>query len=157
MAEDGKTYQPGWGEKKRHHHHHHHHSSGSTEKNRGYGGAIRMKDKQAYYGIMCVIICAAIYGLFRLGQVIAKEVKAMPLDDPTTERKVDELRIHKAEEEDALLVSDSLAQAQNLDSIRKKVQIETRPVYRPPRRENEWYITMREWKEMWQELKDWRK
>lgn len=157
MAEDGKTYQPGWGEKKRHHHHHHHHSSGSTEKNRGYGGAIRMKDKQAYYGIMCVIICAAIYGLFRLGQVIVKEVKAMPLDDPTTERKVDELRIHKAEEEDALLVSDSLAQAQNLDSIRKKVQIETRPVYRPPRRENEWYITMREWKEMWQELKDWRK
>ena len=116
-----------------------------------------MKDKQAYYGIMCVIICAAIYGLFRLGQVIVKEVKAMPLDDPTTERKVDELRIHKAEEEDALLVSDSLAQAQNLDSIRKKVQIETRPVYRPPRRENEWYITMREWKEMWQELKDWRK
>jgi hypothetical protein len=85
------------------------------------------------------------------------EIKAMPNDDPAMERTVDELRIHKADEQDALLYSDSLTQAYHLDSLKRNVQIETRPVYRPPRRENTWYITQREWKEIWKTFKIWKK
>ena len=81
----------------------------------------------------------------------------MPNDDPATEMEVDVLRIHKVDEQDALLYSDSLAQTYNLDSLKRNVQIETRPVYRPPRRENEWYITRREWKEIWKTFKIWKR
>ena len=81
----------------------------------------------------------------------------MPHDDPATEMKVDELRIHKVDEQDALLYGDSLAQVYQFDSSTiKKVQIETRSVYRPPRRENEWYITKREWKDIWHNVQRWR-
>lgn len=119
------------------------------------GGALRMKDKQAYYGLMCVLGLVAVYALFLLGRLIVEELRAMPMDDPSTERAVDELRIHKVEEHDALLYSDSLAQAYNIDSI-KHVQIETRPVYRPPKRENVWYITQREWKDIWRNMQRWK-
>ena len=114
-----------------------------------------MKDKQAYYGLMCVLGLVAVYALFLLGRLIVEELRAMPMDDPSTERAVDELRIHKVEEHDALLYSDSLAQAYNIDSI-KHVQIETRPVYRPPKRENVWYITQREWKDIWRNMQRWK-
>ena len=154
MAESEKTYQPHWGEK-RSHHHHHYRESRSTQRNRGMGGALRMKDKQAYYGLMCVLGLVAVYALFLLGRLIVEELRAMPMDDPSTERAVDELRIHKVEEHDALLYSDSLAQAYNIDSI-KHVQIETRPVYRPPKRENVWYITQREWKDIWRNMQRWK-
>lgn len=153
MAEDGKTYQPGWGEKKHHHHHHHVHPS---EKNRGFGGALRMKDKQAYYGLMAILIALVLVGIFFLVRLIVKEVRAMPMDDPNTEMKVDELRIHKVEEQEALQAADSLAQAYQLDSVRH-VQVETTPVYRPPKREDTWYITQREWKDLWKKWKIWKK
>lgn len=155
MAEE-RTYQPGWDEakhKKRHHHHH----VGPNERNRGLGGALRMRDKQAYYGMVVVLVMGILIGLFFLVRFVVEEIKAMPNDDPTTEMAVDELRIHKAEEQDALLYSDSLTQAYNLDSLKRKVQIETRPVYRPPRRENTWYITQREWKDIWNTFKIWKK
>jgi len=93
------------------------------------------------------------YGTYRLVKMFVDELRAMPNDDPTTEMKVDELRINKADEQDALLLGDSLAQAYNVDSMRKNVQIETRPVYRPPRREDKWYITQREWKRIWADYK----
>lgn len=155
MAEE-HTYQPGWDEakhKKRHHHHH----VGPNERNRGLGGALRMRDKQAYYGMVVVLVMGILIGLFFLVRFVVEEIKAMPNDDPTTEMAVDELRIHKADEQDALLYSDSLTQAYNLDSLKRKVQIETRPVYRPPRRENTWYITQREWKDIWNTFKIWKK
>lgn len=155
MAEE-HTYQPGWDEakhKKRHHHHH----VGPNERNRGLGGALRMRDKQAYYGMVVVLVMGIFIGLFFLVRFVVEEIKAMPNDDPATEMAVDELRIHKAEEQDALLYSDSLTQAYNLDSLKRKVQIETRPVYRPPRRENTWYITQREWKDIWKTFKIWKK
>ncbi len=155
MAEE-HTYQPGWDEakhKKRHHHHH----VGPNERNRGLGGALRMRDKQAYYGMVVVLVMGILIGLFFLVRFVVEEIKAMPNDDPTTEMAVDELRIHKADEQEALLYSDSLTQAYNLDSLKRKVQIETRPVYRPPRRENTWYITQREWKDIWNTFKIWKK
>jgi len=151
VSDEPKTYQPKWGEKKHHHHHHHH--QGATDNNRGLGGALRMRDKQAYYGLMCIIIVVLGFGAYKLIRMFTDELRAMPHDDPATEMKVDELRIHKADEKDALLASDSLAQAYNLDSIKKNVQIETRPVYRPPKRENKWYITQREWKKIWEDYK----
>lgn len=155
MAEE-HTYQPGWDEakhKKRHHHHH----VGPNERNRGLGGALRMRDKQAYYGMVVVLVMGILIGLFFLVRFVVEEIKAMPNDDPATEMAVDELRIHKADEQEALLYSDSLTQAYNLDSLKHKVQIETRPVYRPPRRENTWYITQREWKDIWNTFKIWKK
>ncbi|MBQ3716826.1 MAG: hypothetical protein II901_00350 [Paludibacteraceae bacterium] len=155
MAESNGTYQPGWGEKKKHHHHHY--ESRSKERNRGLGGALRMKDKQVYYGVMAALIGVALFGLFKLGQLVVSEIKAMPMDNPETEMTVDELRIHKAEEQDAMLYADSLAQMYNIDSIRHHVQIETTPVYRPPRKNDEWYITRREWKDIWEKWKIWKK
>lgn len=157
MADDLKTYQPGWEEAKRKKHHHHHHDDSSSRRNRGLGGALRMIDKQAYYGLMCILIVVALWGFVKLVKAFSAEIKAMPNDDPTTEMAVDELRIHKVDEQDALLLGDSLAQAYNLDSIRRHVQIETVPVYRPPRLNNEWYITQREWKAIWLDFKIWRK
>lgn len=151
MADDVKTYQPGWGEKKRHHHHHHH--SYDAEQNRGLGGALRMKDKQAYYGLMFVLIVVLLFGAYMLLMLFVNEWRAMPKDDPTTEMSVDELRIHKVAQQDALLVGDSLAQAYNVDSLKHTVQIETVPVYRPPRREDKWYITIKEWKEIYNDIK----
>ncbi len=156
MAESNGTYQPGWGDKK-HHHHHHYHDSRADERNKGLGGALRMKDKQVYYGVMTALICVALFGIFKLGQLIVREIKALPMDTPETEMTVDELRIHKAEEQDAILYADSLAQAYNIDSMRRNVQIETTPVYRPPRKNDEWYITRREWKDIWKKWKIWKK
>ena len=152
MSEE-KSYQPGWGEKKHHHHHHH---VGPNEKNRGLGGALRMKDKQAYYGLMSVIVVVLCFGAYKLIRMFAHELRAMPNDDPTTEMTVDELRIHKVAEQDAVLMGDSLAEEYNVDSLKHTVQIETRPVYRPPKREDKWYITQSEWKKIWRSYKTWR-
>lgn len=151
MSEE-KTYQPHWGEKKHHHHHHHYHNQDDKYTN-GWGGWLKMRDKQAYYGLMFIVIVGLCVGAFYLVKLFVDEIRSMPLDDPSTELNVDELRIHKVEEQDALLYSDSLLQANNLDSIRRTVQIRTTPVYRPPRRENKWYITQREWKAIWKDYK----
>ena len=152
MAEE-KTYQQGWGE----HHHHHHHYSGPNEKNRRLGGSLRMRDKQAYFGLMLIIIAGLAFVGYKLFDMVATEIREMPKDDPTTEIDVDVLRIRKADEQDAKLLGDSLAQQYNLDSMKRQVQIETRPVYRPPRRENTWYITEREWKSIFKNYSIWKR
>lgn len=153
MSEE-HTYQQGWGE---HHHHDHHHYTGPNEKNRRPGGSLRMRDKQAYYGLMFIIIVSLAFGGYKLFQMIATEIREMPKDDPTTEMDVDVLRIRKADEQDAKLYADSLAQQYNLDSMQRQVQIETRPVYRPPRKENTWYITEREWKSIFKNYRIWKR
>ena len=159
MSETRNTYQPGWGEnQKKHHHHHHHHYQGEKENNRRWGGALRMRDKQAYYGLIAVCVIVALVGLYSLLTLIIREVKAMPMDDPKSELAVDELRIHKVAEQDALIAGDSLAQAMEMDSAMiRRVQIETRPVYRQPRKNTEWYITRREWRDIFENMKRWRK
>ena len=87
----------------------------------------------------------------------AAAIREIPKDDPTTEIDVDILRIRKADEQDAKLYADSLAQQYNLDSMKRQVQIETRPVYRPPRKENTWYITEREWKSIFKNYRIWKR
>ncbi len=153
MSEE-KIYQPGWGEKK--HHHHHHHSRNAGNHTNTWGGWLKSRDKQAYYGLMLVVVAVLAFGTYKLVMLFVHELRAMPNDDPTTEMTVDELRIHKADEQDAILMGDSLAQAYNVDSMKHQVQIETRPVYRPPRREDKWYITQREWKKIWESYRIWR-
>ena len=151
MDDSPKSYQPGWGEKKKHHHHHHH---GPDENNRGWGGALRMKDKQAYYGLMFVIIVALGFGAYKLIGMFVAEFRAMPNDDPTTEMNVNELDIRRVEKQEALMVSDSIAKTYQFDSTTiKKVQTESHHVYRPPRKEDKWYITQREWKKIWADYK----
>ena len=140
MAEEGKTFQPGWGEPKKHHHHHHHHSS--NRYTNSWGGWVKLRDRQAYYGLILVVVLVVGVCTYKLVMLFVNEWRAMPHDDPTTEMKVDELRIHKVDEQDALLYGDSLAQVYQVDSSTiRHVQIETRPVYRPPRKKTEWYIT----------------
>lgn len=116
-----------------------------------------MRDKQAYYGLLVVIIAVLGFGAYKLIRLAASELRAMPNDDPDMEMNVDELRIHKAEEQDAILMGDSLSQQYNLDSIKRKVQIDTRPVYRPPRKNDEWYITKKEWKSIFKNYRIWRR
>ena len=117
-----------------------------------------MRDKQAYYGLIAVCVIVALVGLYSLLTLIIREVKAMPMDDPKSELAVDELRIHKVAEQDALIAGDSLAQAMEMDSAMiRRVQIETRPVYRQPRKNTEWYITRREWRDIFENMKRWRK
>lgn len=164
MSETPNTYQPGWGEQKakseeqRGKHHHYHYYQGEKENNRRWGGALRMRDKQAYYGLIAVCVIVALVGLYSLLTLIIREVKAMPMDDPKSELAVDELRIHKVAEQDALIAGDSLAQAMEMDSAMiRRVQIETRPVYRQPRKNTEWYITRREWRDIFENMKRWRK
>ena len=116
-----------------------------------------MIDKQAYYGLIVVVVAVLGYGAYKLIDLAASELRAMPNDDPDMEMNVDELRIHKAEEQDAILMGDSLSQQYNLDSIKRKVQIDTRPVYRPPRKNDEWYITKKEWKSIFKNYRIWRR
>lgn len=116
-----------------------------------------MRDKQAYYGLMVVIIAVLGFGAYKVIRLAASELRAMPNDDPDMEMSVDELRIHKAEEQDALIMGDSLSQQYNLDSIKRKVQIDTRPVYRPPKKNDEWYITKKEWKSIIKNYRIWRR
>ena len=116
-----------------------------------------MRDKQAYYGLMVVIIAVLGFGAYKVIRLAVHELRAMPNDDPDMEMSVDELRIHKAEEQDAILMGDSLSQQYNLDSIKRKVQIDTRPVYRPPRKNDEWYITKKEWKSIFKNYRIWRR
>ena len=130
---------------------------GDSSRNRGLGGALRMRDKQAYYGLLVVIIAVLGFGAYKLIRLAASELRAMPNDDPDMEMSVDELRIHKVEEQDAILMGDSLSQQYNLDSIKRKVQIDTRPVYRPPRKNDEWYITKKEWKSIFKNYRIWRR
>ena len=130
---------------------------GERNRNRGLGGALRMRDKQAYYGLLVVIIAVLGFGAYKLIRLAASELRAMPNDDPDMEMNVDELRIHKVEEQDAILMGDSLSQQYNLDSIKRKVQIDTRPVYRPPRKNDEWYITKKEWKSIFKNYRIWRR
>ena len=154
MSDTPSTYQPGWGDPNKKHHHHHHRSS--SRHTNSWGGWMKTRDKQAYFGFVLVLVLALAFGSYKLVMMFVNEWRAMPHDDPATELNVDELRIHKAEEQDALLLADSLTQTANLDSLRHNVQIETRPVYRPPRREDKWYITEREWKDIWRNIKRWR-
>ena len=52
------------------------------------------------------------------------------------------------------MVSDSIAKTYQFDSTTiKKVQTESHHVYRPPRKEDKWYITQREWKKIWADYK----
>ena len=115
---------------------------------------MKLHDIQAYYGLMLIVVGVLGFGAYKLVMLVVDEWRAMPHDDPSTEMNVDELRIRKVEEQDALVYGDSIAQQLNLDSIRHKVQIDTRAPYRPPRREETWYITKREWKDI---LKTWKR
>lgn len=155
------TYQPKWEEHKereqrKHHHHHHHHRTDDKYTNT-WGGWMKMKDKQAYYGLMLIVIAVLAFGAYKLVMLFVHEFRSMPMDDPKTEMKVDELDIRRVEKNDALMVSDSIAQSYQLDSSSiRRVQTESHHVYRPPRRENEWYITQREWKDIWRNMKRWK-
>lgn len=163
MAEEESTYQPKWEkhkehDKKKHDHHHHrvqqHYDDRYTN---GWGGAMKMHDKQAYYGLIFVVIAVLAFGAYKLTMLFLDEWRAMPHDDPKTEMNVDELDIRKVEKQDALLASDSIAKTYQFDSSTiHRVQTESHHVYRPPRKNKEWYITEREWQDIFKNMKRWK-
>lgn len=152
MAREEHTYQPGWGEKKHHHHHHHYEPN---HKNRGMGGALRMRDKQAYVGLMLVIIGALAFGGYKLADLFAEEIRQMPKDNPSKEMKVDALGIRMVDEAEALREGDSIARELQLDTVRKTVLAEKHNVYRPPRKNTDWYINGNEWRSLKRSYKIW--
>ena len=162
MSEE-KTYQPKWDEHKDRKHHHHHHGEGSFRTGKdsrftnSWGGAMKLRDKQAYYGLMFALIATAGVGAYMLIMLFVNEWRAMPHDDPTTEMNVDELDIRKVEKQDALLTSDSIAQIYQFDSSTiHRVQTESHHVYRPPRKNKEWYLTEREWLDIKKNFRRWK-
>jgi len=119
---------------------------------------MKHKDKQAYYGLMLIVVAVLAVGAYKLVMMFVNEWRAMPHDDPATEMNVDALRIRRVEEHDALLAGDSVAQSYQFDSsMIRRVQIDPMHVYRPPRKHDEWYITQREWKDIWENMKRWKK
>lgn len=138
-----------------HHHHHYHSDSRSYNRNNSWGGALRMKDKQAYYGLMVLIVAVLGFGVYMLVKMFVNELHEMPNGDPTQEFKVDELGIRKADEADALMLGDSLAHQYNVDSLRRTVKGDEHNVYRPPRKKDNELIDEREWKDIWKNLQHW--
>lgn len=155
MAEEEyKTYQPHWGEKK-HHHHHHHHYGKPDNYTSSWGGWLKLRDKQAYYGLMLIVVGLLAFGAYKLVMMYVDELKAMPKGDPTQELKVDELGIKKVDEYDALVLGDSLARQLRVDTLVRTVKGEQHNVYRPPRKNENELIDQREWKAIWKNLGRW--
>lgn len=158
MSEEYKTYQPKWEEKvaadkERHSHHDHHYTYSysrgkSSNRTNTWGGWLKLRDVQAYYGLMFIVIGGLLTGLFFLGRFIVQEVREMPNADPATELKVDELGVRMGDEYSARLHSDSVINELNLDSSAvHSLSAEKHNVYRPPKKDwKEWNLTTREWK-----------
>jgi hypothetical protein len=113
-----------------------------------------IQDKQAGYGLILLLIVLGGFGLYKVSLKVYQEIQTIHFTDPKEEIEVDVLRIDKVREKNALQMSDSLMRTYQMDSsMIRKVQIETVPVYRPPKREDKWYITNKEWKDIWQNIK----
>jgi hypothetical protein len=113
-----------------------------------------IQDKQARYGLILLLIVLGGFGLYKVSIKVYQEIQTIHFTDQKEEIEVDVLRIDKVREKNALHMSDSLMRTYQMDSsMIRKVQIETVPVYRPPKREDKWYITNKEWKDIWQNIK----
>ena len=125
------------------HHHHHFDNGKSSHRSNSLGGALKMRDKQAYYGLILVIVAVLGFGVYKLVMLFADELREMPNGDPAQELQVDELGVRKVEEAD------------KVDSIRRTVKGEEHNVYRPPRKKNNELIDEREAKDIWKNLQHW--
>ena len=163
MAEEEyKTYQPKWEERKsesekhHHHHHHNHYVSTSNTHTNSWGGWLKMRDKQAYYGLMLVLIAGMAFGGYMLVKTIVDEFRELPKGDPSQELKVDELGVKKVDEAAALFVGDSLARELKLDSsLIHSVKGVEHNVYRPPRKKTNDLIDGREWNVIFKHFGRW--
>lgn len=166
MAEE-KIYQPKWDEHKERErkreqeddfYYYHRSHRNNHKRTNTWGGAMKHRDKQAYYGIVFLVVAIFGTGAYLLIMMFVNEWRAMPHDDPKTEMKVDELDVNRVDKQDALMASDSIAKTYQFDSTTiKRVQTVSHHVYRPPRKNTEWYITEREWKDIFKNFRRWRK
>lgn len=168
QSTEHQTYQPKWEEKKaedekhRHHHHHHHSygygysgSSSSSRKSIDLAGWLKIRDKQAWVGLMVLITVGVLCGIFYLVNLYREELMAMPHANPSEELKVDALGVMKVDEADALLLGDSLARELRIDTIVRTVKGEEHNVYRPPRKNNNDLIDGREWSAIKKNIRHW--
>jgi hypothetical protein len=153
VADQPKTYQPHWEEHKHREQkksRRKHHKTPTAPKKPFLG----IQDKQARYGLILLLSVLGGFGLYKVSLKVYQEIQTIHFTDPKEEIEVDVLRIDKVREKNALQMSDSLMRTYQMDSsMIRKVQIETVPVYRPPKREDKWYITNKEWKDIWQNIK----
>ena len=160
-----RTYQPRWEEKKaeqeQHHHHHHHHyyehSYGKqSKKSIDFAGWLKNKDKQAWIGLLVILIAAVGFGLYKLYGVYREDFKALyPEGNDEVADKVDALNIDKVAEADKLLFADSLKTELQMDSLVRTVTGEHHNVYRPPKKNDNVTIDGREWNSIFKNLRRW--
>lgn len=165
MEEEYKTYQPKWEEKKaeseknHHHHHHHHHSYGYSSKSSrwsiDFAGWLKQRDKQAWIGLLIIVVIAASYGTYKVYSMYREDFTAVPHGDDRTEVDVDPLGDDMKHREIALEKGAELAEKANVDTIVKPVTGEYHNVYRPARKNDNVTIDDREWSKIKQNIRRW--
>ena len=155
MQSTENTYQPRWEERKARKHHHHHHSE-SGRSRRLFSG-LSGRDKQAYIGLILVLVVAFSIGGYMLVKLFVDEFKQMPNDNPATEMNVDALGIRIGEEYEAILAGDSLARELKMDSLQHSVVRAKPNVYRPHRPNDSPFLNDRDWKSIKKNYQIWLK
>ncbi|MBR6018537.1 MAG: hypothetical protein IK073_07950 [Paludibacteraceae bacterium] len=131
-----------------HHHHHHHHRQSNNEPKRFKW----KRDKKMIIGssliaITCIIL---IFGPFRPffqeTILLIKAWVAPEPDEPPLE--YDPLKVNYKLRQERERTGDSVAASQNIDTMRREIRRQTVPVYRPPRKHDEWYLTEKDVKEL---------
>lgn len=155
MQSTEKTYQPRWEERKSRKHHHHHRSSGGRAN--GLAGGLKMRDKQAYFGLILVLVVVFAVGGYVLVKLFVDEFKKLPNDNPATEMNVDALGIRVGEEYEAILAGDSLARELSLDTLQRSVVRAKPNVYRPHRANDSPFLNERDWNSIKKNYRIWLK
>ena len=133
----------------RHHHHHRHRQKGISN---GPSFLKWQRDKKMIIGFSVVIITCIVLvlGPFR---PFFKEVillcKELATPEPENSLDADPLKINYKYQQERQATGDSVAASQHIDTtMRREIRRQTVPVYRPPRKHNEWYLTEKDVKDL---------
>ena len=104
---------------------------------------------------MLVVVIAVCFAVYAIVSAFAEEIRHMPGKEDAEGFKVDELRIKKVDEADALLFGDSLARELKMDTLVHTVTGEHHNVYRPPKKSKSDLMDGREWNGLFKNLRRW--
>ncbi len=102
------------------------------------------------FSVVTVTLLVFILGPFR---PFFKEVillcKELATPEPENSLDADPLKINYKYQQERKATGDSVAASQHIDTtMRREIRRQTVPVYRPPRKHNEWYLTEKDVKEL---------
>jgi len=133
----------------RHHHHHRYRQVGVSS------GPSRLnwrRDKKIIIGFSLLIVTSVVLvlGPFRpFFKELVMLCKEMVTPEPENTLDADPLKINYKYQKERQATGDSVAAAQHLDTtMRREIRRQTVPVYRPPRKHNEWYLTEKDVKDL---------